>query len=89
MLLMGHHNPFVNTTIELDEQLDNAFLYLHTPDQKRALKVQPLIRILEKVVGDQNASYFYSRIKESGAIFISHHYERHPDITDRFAETIK
>lgn len=88
-LLTGHQNPFVTVTIQLDEQLDNTFLYLHSPNELRAMKVQPLIHILEKAVGDQNAGYFYSRVKKSDVVYVSHHYEREPDITEHFRETIE
>jgi hypothetical protein len=85
-VLMGHRNPSVMTTIQLDEQLDSLSLYVYTPNRRQALKLQPLIHIVSKAAGDQNAAYFFSRVKREGALFISHHYEREPDITERFPE---
>lgn len=88
--LMGHHNPFVSRTIELDEALDTTFLYLHSPGESSALKLQPFVTIFEKLIGEENACYFYSRIRhEQEVTFISHHFEQEPDISDIFPETIE
>lgn len=87
-LLTGHHNPFVSTVIRIDEGLDDTFLYFHAVDEPRALKVQPLIKILDKLVGSEQASYFYSRMKQEHVVFISHHFESEPDITRIFKDTI-
>jgi hypothetical protein len=36
--------------------------------------------------GEQNACYFYSRIKQDKVAFISHHFEKEPNIEDLFPE---
>jgi hypothetical protein len=87
-LLMGHHNPFVTITLELDEPLDTSSLYLHSSGQQYCLKLQPLIHILEKLAGEENAAYFFSQIKGAGVMFISHHYEKEPEILEPFTETL-
>ncbi len=88
-ILVGHHNPFVSEKIELGAQLDTAYLYLHQPGRSSAMKMQPLIRILEQLAGTENAAYFYSRVRASDVVFISHHFEQEPDMTEPFRETLE
>lgn len=53
------------------------------------MKVQPLIKIFEELFGEQNACYYFGRVKESDAVYISHHFEKRPDIREVFPEAIK
>lgn len=86
--LVGHHNPFRQVSVSLDEPLDSAFIYLYSPHQTNALKLQPLIRIFTQLYGEQNACYFYSRVKNSQAVFISHHFEKKPEVEEIFSDTL-
>jgi hypothetical protein len=38
--------------------------------------------------GEQNAAYFYSRIKNDKVVFISHHFEKEPALEDMFPEVL-
>src|SRR5262249_59989959 len=47
--------------VELVEPMDDGHLYLKSPEEKRALKLLPLIKVMPSPRTAENACYFYNR----------------------------
>lgn len=69
--------------------MEHSFLYLKTQDERSALALLPLIKVMPSPRFAENACYFYNRQEGEGVRFVSYHFEKDADITGAFADTFQ
>ena len=67
--------------------MDDGVLHLKGQDERNALALLPLIKVMPAPQSAENACYFYNRQERDGVRFVSYHFEKEADITDVFADT--
>ena len=77
--LGGTRVPFMDVTIRTVVPLDSGRLYLFFRDHSAPLLLLPLVRI-EKLEGGCPACYFYNRIEDGQARWISYHFTQEPEL---------
>ena len=85
-ILMGSNSEFLKETREMATWLDVERLYLSKKDSGKALKLLPLIQVSESPQSAKNACYFFNRLEDDGARFISYHFADKPELKDQFAD---
>lgn len=85
-VLMGSNNEFLKENRALTMCLDVERLYLSTGGSGRALKLLPLIKIGPSPQSAKNACYFFSRLDQVGACFVSYHFTDNPELTGQFVD---
>jgi hypothetical protein len=87
--LMGNRTPFETVSREIEHPLDDRQLYLLDANERRALHLLPLVKVMPSPETAQNACYFYNRRHDGGLRFVSYHFETEADIVDQFADTVR
>ena len=77
-LLMHTSYPFREIDVDLVEAMDSDHLYLFDRNEKKALKLLPLIKFYSH---PQLACYFYNKTDGKSVNLVSYHYEDKPDMT--------
>ncbi len=85
-ILMGSNNEFLKETRAMATWLDVERLYLSKKDSGKALKLLPLIQVGPSPQSAKNACYFFSRLEQDGARFVSYHFTDKPELTGQFAD---
>jgi len=85
-VLMGSNNEFLKETRTMPTWLDVERLYLSNKESGKALKILPLIQIGASPQSAKNACYFFSRLEDDGARFISYHFAEKPELKGQFAD---
>jgi hypothetical protein len=85
-VLMGSNNEFLKETRIMATWLDVECLYLSKKDSGKGLKLLPLIQVGPSPQSAKNACYFFSRLEQGGARFVSYHFTDKPELTGKFAE---
>lgn len=85
----GRCAPFENVDIELTHPMEHGILHLKAQDERRALALLPLIKVMPSPRFAGNACYFYNRQERDGIHFVSYHFEKEADITGAFADTFQ
>lgn len=91
-ILMGSNSEFLKETRSMDTWLDVERLYLSKQSSRGALLLLPLVRVGPSPESAKNACYFFSRLEQHGARFVSYHYSERPELKGAFddaAEVIK
>ena len=91
-ILMGSNPEFLKEARSMATWLDVDRLYLSQKTSGKALKLIPLVQVGPTPKSAKNACYFFSRLEQDGARFISYHYIDQPELTGQFdeaTETIK
>ena len=71
----------------LEEPLKDGQLYFVGEEESRALPLVPFITLHSSPEEEQNACYFYSRVKGSEIRLVSYHFEPAPTLQGDFVET--
>lgn len=77
-LLMKTPYPFKEITVTLAEAMDCDHLYLRDRNERKALRLLPLIKFYSC---PQLACYFYNKTEGDRVNLVSYHYEDKPDMT--------
>jgi hypothetical protein len=77
-LLMQTSYPFREIDVDLAEAMDSDHLYLFDRNEKKALKLLPLIKFYSH---PQLACYFFNKTDGRSVNLVSYHYEDKPDMT--------
>lgn len=84
--IMGSRTPFQPQTIEVSEQMEDGHLYLQDPNERRGLKLLPLIKMMSPPKTEENACYFYNRSQVDGIRFVSYHFEPESELFEKFSD---
>lgn len=85
--IRGRCAPFEKVGVDLTQPMEDGFLYLKAPDERRALALLPLVKVMSSPPFAENACYFYNRQERDGVRFVSYHFEKEADVTGAFADT--
>lgn len=85
----GRCAPFEKVDAELTHPMEHDVLHLKTQDERSALALLPLIKVMPSPRFAENACYFYNRQERDGVRFVSYHFEKDADITGAFADTFQ
>ena len=85
--IMGTRTPFQNVEVELTEPMEDGHLHLCNQDERKALKLLPLVRVMPSPRTEENACYFYNRREGDEIRFLSYHFESDADVTQPFEDT--
>ena len=88
-LVMGRSTPFESNRITTTVVLEDGQLYLHTPNESTALKLVPLVRVMQSPESVDNACYFYNRFEGSKVRFVTYQFAREGDIVEAFPDTVE
>lgn len=87
--VVGRSAPFENFEVSLAVPMEHGYLHLLGRDEKQALRLLPLVRVMESPRSAENACYFYSRQQADGVRFVSYHFEQEADVVNQFPDTLK
>ena len=80
--IMGSRSsPFVEMVFKSEHALESNSLYLFDEVNQSGLKLQPFIEVIPSPVKQAVACFFYNRIEQEGARWISYHFEQESEIT--------
>ncbi|MCY2994355.1 MAG: N-6 DNA methylase [Planctomycetota bacterium] len=82
--IMGTRTPFAIDTVEVVEKMEDGNLYFKSPDEKRGLRLLPLVKIMPSPRTEENACYFFSSDDKEGHQFLSYHYQAESEVTYSF-----
>ena len=85
--ITGTRTPFAANETESSEPLVEGQLYFKSPDERRSLKLLPLIKVMASPRAAQNACYFYNRRDQDGVRFVSYHFEEEAEVRESFQDT--
>jgi hypothetical protein len=81
---MGTRTPFAIDTVEVSEAMEDGHLHFKSPDEKRGLRLLPLVKIMPSPKTEENACYFFSSEGKEGHRFLSYHYQAESEVTHSF-----
>ncbi len=84
--IMGTTTPFPMEKLVVSEAMEDGFLHLKSPDESRALRLIPLIKIMPSPKTEENACYFFSSRHGDAHRFLSYHYQAESEITRSFED---
>jgi len=82
--IMGTRTPFANESVEVAEVMEDGHLHFKSPDEKRGLRLLPLVKIMPSPKTEENACYFFSSEGKEGHRFLSYHYQAESEVTHSF-----
>lgn len=82
--IMGTRTPFAIDTVEVAEAMEDGYLHFKSPDEKRGLRLLPLVKIMPSPKTEENACYFFSSEDKEGHRFLSYHYHAESEVTHSF-----
>ncbi|MFC2000379.1 class I SAM-dependent methyltransferase [Chloroflexota bacterium] len=85
--IMGSRTPFESMELSLGEPLEDGYLHILSPEEPRALKLLPLVKVMPSPATEQNACYFYNRWQAGDIRFISYHFDVEAEIVAPFDDT--
>jgi len=85
--VMGSRTPFPSETVEMVEAMEDGHLHLKSPDEERAMKLLPLVKVMPSPKMEENACYFYNRQQKDGIRFLSYHFESDSEVVQEFVDT--
>lgn len=85
----GRCAPFEKADVELTHPMEHGVLHLKAQDERSALALMPLIKVMPSPRFAENACYFYNRQERDGIRFVSYHFDKEADVTDVFADTLQ
>jgi hypothetical protein len=88
-VLMGSNSEFLKQTRQMMAWLDVECLYLSNNDSGQALKLLPLVQVGPSPQSAKNAFYFFNRLEQGGARFISYHFIDKPELTGKFDQAME
>ncbi len=86
-IIMGSNSNFNKDIWKMSTWLDVDSLYLHKYDYTKSLKLIPFIKMGASPESVRNACYFYNRLVDEGARFISYHHEEEAEIISSIDHT--
>lgn len=66
--------------------MEDGHLHLKSPDEQRALKLLPFVKVMPSPKAEGNACYFYNRQQKDGIRFLSYHFESESEVVQEFAD---
>lgn len=84
--VIGSRTPFKSETVELVEAMEDGNLHLKSPDEQRALKLLPFVKVMPSPKTEENACYFYNRQQKDGIRFLSYHFASDSEVVREFAD---
>jgi len=72
--LRGYATPFARTSVQTRVPMDSRKLYILHEEQLQPLELLPFIQLGSSPESEQNACYFYNRLEEDGARYVSYHF---------------
>ena len=85
--VMGSRTPFPTVNVEMTEAMEDGHLHLWSPDENRALKLLPLVKVMPSPRTEENACYFYNRQQKDGIRFLSYHFDTDSEVVQEFTDT--
>ncbi|MBM3840853.1 MAG: hypothetical protein FJ398_23435 [Verrucomicrobia bacterium] len=85
----GRCAPFEKAEVELTHPMEHDVLHLKAQDERSALALLPLIKVMPSPRFAENACYFYNRQERDGIRFVSYHFDKEADVTGAFADTLQ
>lgn len=88
-VLMGTRTPFKKQTVKTLVPMDKRQLYLIHNDEQKPVELLPFIRFMSSPETQQNACYFYNRIKQNNEVrWVSYHFDSEAEIVSLDNEVI-
>lgn len=84
--VMGSRTPFPSDNIQLSEAMEDGQLHLWSPNETRALKLLPLVKVMRSPKTEENACYFYNRQQNNGIRFLSYYFDSDPELVEQFPD---
>lgn len=84
--VIGSRTPFSSETFELFEAMEDGHLHLKSPDERRVLKLLPLVKVMPSPKTEENACYFYNRQEKDKIRFLSYHFESDSEVVQEFSD---
>jgi len=81
--LMGSRNIFKEQECDLIAPMDPKFLYLLDVNYKIPLQLLPFIKFSESPSQEKNACYFYNHINREGVHWVSYHFKKENELTEK------
>ncbi len=82
--IMGTRTPFAIDHVEVTEAMEDGYLHFKSPDEKRGLRLLPLVKIMPSPKTEENACYFFCSEDKEGHRFLSYHYHAESEVTHSF-----
>lgn len=73
-LLRGYATPFARTSVQTRVPMDSRKLYILHENQLQPLELLPFVQLGSSPESEQNACYFYNRLEEDRARYVSYHF---------------
>jgi hypothetical protein len=80
---MGSNSEFLKDLRPMSTWLDVEDLYLAPKDSASALQLLPFIKVGPSPQSAKNACYFFSKVDDGGARFVSYHFTDKPEIREQ------
>jgi hypothetical protein len=80
-LLRGYATPFARMSVQTRVPMDSRKLYILHEDQLQPLELLPFVQLGSSPTSEQNACYFYNRIEQDGARYVSYHFGDESEIS--------
>ena len=77
--IMGSHQLFRVIDVETNAILDDGSLYFQDISQRNPLKLIPFFIMLPSPESERDACYFYSKLDQGTAKWITYHYDQLPE----------
>ena len=85
-VLMGSNSDFLKETKAMSVWLDVDELYLAAKNAGAALQLLPLVKIGASPQSAKNACYFFSKVDDGSAKFVSYHFTDTPEIKQQLQD---
>jgi hypothetical protein len=82
--IMGTRTPFAIDNVEVAEAMEDGHLHFKSPDEKRGLRLLPLVKIMPSPKTEENACYFYNRMQGDDIRVVSYHFDKEAEKTEAF-----
>lgn len=77
--IMGSNPLFRSIDLETTTSLDDGSLYFQDSSQRSPIKLIPFIVMLPSPPSESNACYFYSRLEQDTAKWVTYHFDQKPE----------
>ncbi len=88
-VLSGSNPEFLKETRQMSIWLDVEQLYLASKDAERPLRLLPLVKVGPSPKSAMNACYFFSRLEEDGARYVSYHFQKEPEMKTDSSDVVQ
>jgi SAM-dependent methyltransferase len=78
--LMGRSYPFRHIHVQTSLPMESGSLHLLARDQLTPVQLLPFLRLAGSPSEVHHACYFYNRLDQKGARYVSYHFEQEPEL---------